>query len=143
MHRSLIKIGTFFSFFLPLTKREAGLRQNSFLLLAYTTYATACIILHTCYSLALIADESVSNANKFPLTAVMFYCIILTLQQGLSQLCLKWQQHLRRLNKCEIKCLRKTLTPCRAPCLHAHDASFHHGQSPFQGPCCPLLQGTS
>lgn len=66
MHRSLIKIGTFF-FFLPLTKREAGLRQNSFLLLAYTTYATACIILAICNSLAPIADESVSNANKFPL----------------------------------------------------------------------------
>lgn len=43
------------------------MRQNSFLLLAYTTYATACIILDTCNSLELIADESVSNTNKFPL----------------------------------------------------------------------------
>lgn len=35
-----------------------------------------------------------------------------------------------------------TLTPYHDPCLHAHDASFHHDQSrPFQGPLSPLPRG--
>lgn len=67
MHRSLIKIGTFFP--LLTFDQERGRVETKLILIAgiYTTYATACIILDTCNSLAPIADESVSNANKFPL----------------------------------------------------------------------------
>lgn len=47
-------------------------------------------------------------------------------------------------NKYEFKCGGNTLTPCRGPCLRAHDASFHLGHShPFLTLCCPLTLGTS